>query len=153
MTRLPSADQLFVQPSGAVVAVAQVGNEAWFARVRGPGPASRLTVTRGAVLAGGRGSRLGGAKPTAELAGRPLIAYPLEALTEAGLDPFIVAKPSTDLRGRPLAPTTGLKTTAPRAGGAPGEVEIVAEPEEPTHPLAGIVAALSFSLPLKESRW
>ena len=29
------------------------------------------------ILAGGRGSRLGGEKATAQLAGRPLIAYPL----------------------------------------------------------------------------
>lgn len=76
----------------------------------------------GAVLAGGRGSRLGGAKPTAEVAGRPLIAYPLAALTEAGLEPFVVAKPSTSL------PPTGT--------------EVVTEREEPWHPLAGIVAAL-----------
>ena len=47
----------------------------------------------GVVLAGGRGSRLGGAKPTAELAGRPLISYPLAALAEAGLDAAVVAKP------------------------------------------------------------
>jgi molybdopterin-guanine dinucleotide biosynthesis protein A len=44
-------------------------------------------------------------------------------LAVAGIDSFIVAKPSTDLRGEV-------------------EVEVVAEPERPTHPLAGIVAAL-----------
>ncbi|MBS1893220.1 MAG: molybdenum cofactor guanylyltransferase [Actinobacteria bacterium] len=91
------------------------------AAVLRPGPRV-LKATRGAVLAGGRGSRLSGAKPTADLAGRPLIAYPLAALAEAGLDPFIVAKPDSVL--------------------APGEAEVVREPEEPTHPLAGIVAAL-----------
>jgi len=132
----------------------------------------------GAVLAGGRGSRLGDAKPTADLAGRPLISYPLAALTAAGLEPFVVAKPSSDLRGRPLARQTDLKTTAARAPdqrttatggpdqrttaigvpgqgrtppGAPdqrttaialGEIEVVTEPAEPTHPLVGIVAAL-----------
>ncbi|MBS1844860.1 MAG: molybdenum cofactor guanylyltransferase [Actinobacteria bacterium] len=105
------------------------------AAVLRPGPRV-LKATRGAVLAGGRGSRLGGAKPTATLSGRPLIAYPLQSLTEAGLTPFIVAKPSTDLRGRPLARSTGQRTTAL------GDVEIAIEPEEPTHPLAGIVAAL-----------
>jgi molybdenum cofactor guanylyltransferase len=78
--------------------------------------------TRGAVLAGGRGSRLGGAKATTELAGKPLIAYPLAALAAAGLDPFVVAKPGTELSV--LA------------------AEIVVEPEEPVHPLVGIVAAL-----------
>lgn len=57
----------------------------------------------------------------AELAGRPLISYPLAALAAAGVDAFVVAKPSSDLRG---------------------EVEIVTEPAEPTHPLVGIVAAL-----------
>jgi len=153
----------------------------------------------GAVLAGGQGSRLGGAKPTADLAGRPLISYPLAALAAAGIEPFVVAKHSTDLRGRPMDRQTDLRTTAlgvpderttavgvpdqkaPAAGapderpppapgvpdlwttaaGAPGQgrtpprapderttapalggVEIVTEPDEPTHPLAGIVAAL-----------
>jgi len=102
----------------------------------------------GAVLAGGRGSRLDGAKPTADLAGRPLISYPLAALAAAGIEPFVVAKPSTDLRGRPLARQTGLRTTAIGMPGqrttttALGEVEIVTEPAEPTHPLVGIVAAL-----------
>jgi molybdopterin-guanine dinucleotide biosynthesis protein A len=76
----------------------------------------------GVVLAGGRGSRLGGAKPTAELAGRPLISYPLTALAEAGLEAFIVAKPGTEL--------------------PPLDVGILTEPAEPVHPLAGIVAAL-----------
>jgi molybdopterin-guanine dinucleotide biosynthesis protein A len=76
----------------------------------------------GAVLAGGRGSRLGGAKPTADLAGRPLISYPLAALAAAGIEPFVVAKSSAAI--------------------AFGEVEVVTEPAEPTHPLVGIVAAL-----------
>lgn len=123
---------------------------------------------RGAVLAGGHGSRLGGAKPTADLAGRPLISYPLGALIAAGIEPFVVAKPSSDPRGRPLARQTDFKTTAaggpdqrttavgaPGQGrtppGAPGErttaialgeIEVVPEPAEPTHPLVGIIAAL-----------
>jgi molybdopterin-guanine dinucleotide biosynthesis protein A len=75
----------------------------------------------GAVLAGGRGSRLGGAKATAELAGRPLISYPLAALAAAGIEAFVVAKAGTELDV---------------------ESEIVTEPGEPTHPLSGIVAAL-----------
>jgi molybdopterin-guanine dinucleotide biosynthesis protein A len=99
-------------------------------------------TTRGAVLAGGRGSRLGGAKATTELAGRSLISYPLAALAAAGLDPFVVAKPSSDLRGRPLALTTAKWTTAPGWLEQVEEVEVVTEPEQPTHPLAGIVAAL-----------
>lgn len=111
----------------------------------------------GVVLAGGRGSRLGGAKAMAELAGRPLISYPLTALLEAGLEAVVVAKPGTDLDGRPLArPTpggrplareTGLKTTAPAGAGqrttaGEGFVPVLTEPAEPVHPLAGIVAAL-----------
>jgi len=76
----------------------------------------------GAVLAGGHGSRLGGAKAMADLGGRPLISYPLAALAAAGLESFVVAKPSSALRDLP--------------------VEVVTEPEEPRHPLAGIVAAL-----------
>jgi molybdopterin-guanine dinucleotide biosynthesis protein A len=76
----------------------------------------------GVVLAGGRGSRLGGAKPTAELAGRPLISYPLAALAEAGLEAAVVSKPDTDL--------------------PPLDVDVLTERAEPVHPLAGIVAAL-----------
>jgi molybdopterin-guanine dinucleotide biosynthesis protein A len=85
-----------------------------------PAPAGEAL---GAVLAGGRGRRLGGAKPTVELAGRPLIAYPLAALAAAGLGAVVVAKRSSVLPASPA-------------------VEIVVEPDEPTHPLAGIVAAL-----------
>lgn len=76
----------------------------------------------GAVLAGGRGRRLGGAKPTAELVGRPLIAYPLAALAAAGIEAFVVAKPDSELPSL--------------------DVGVLTEPAEPTHPLAGIVAAL-----------
>jgi molybdenum cofactor guanylyltransferase len=77
----------------------------------------------GAVLAGGRGSRIGAPKATVELAGRPLIDYPLAALAAAGLGAIVVAKRSSVLPD-PLA------------------AEVVVEPDEPTHPLAGIVAAL-----------
>jgi molybdopterin-guanine dinucleotide biosynthesis protein A len=76
----------------------------------------------GAVLAGGAGTRLGGAKATTELAGRPLIEYPIAAAEAAGLEPLVVAKPDSEL--------------------PPLSVEIVREPEEPRHPLCGIVAAL-----------
>jgi molybdopterin-guanine dinucleotide biosynthesis protein A len=93
-------------------------------------------VALGVVLAGGRGSRLGGAKPAADLAGRPLISYPLAALAEAGLSALVVAKPGSDLRGRSLLLVARQRTTAL------GPVEVVVEPAEPVHPLAGIVAAL-----------
>lgn len=80
---------------------------------------------RAAILAGGKGSRLGGEKASAELAGRPLIAYPVEAARGAGLDPFVVAK---------------------RGSGLPElDCEVVREPDEPTHPLLGIVTALEAS--------
>jgi molybdopterin-guanine dinucleotide biosynthesis protein A len=80
------------------------------------------TEALGVVLAGGRGSRLGGAKATAQLAGRPLISYPLAALAGAGLEAVVVAKPGVEL--------------------PPLDVDVLTEPEEPVHPLTGIVAAL-----------
>lgn len=87
-----------------------------------------------AILAGGRGTRLGGDKVSAELAGRPLIAYPLEAAASAlgGVPPgsegglVVVAKPETK-----LPPAVDLMG-----------VRVVREPAEPVHPLAGVVAAL-----------
>jgi molybdopterin-guanine dinucleotide biosynthesis protein A len=84
------------------------------------------------VLAGGRGRRLGGGKAMALLAGRPLISYALAAMAAAGLDTFVVAKPDTEL------PPLGGDAGAANAAG----VEIVLEPAHPSHPLAGIVAAL-----------
>ena len=36
----------------------------------------------GVVLAGGMGRRIGGSKATVELAGRPLLCYPLDAMGE-----------------------------------------------------------------------
>lgn len=76
----------------------------------------------GAILAGGRGSRIGGAKALVELADRPLISYPLAAVDKAGLEAVVVAKPDSELP--PLA------------------CRVVHEPEQPRHPLCGIVAAL-----------
>ena len=80
---------------------------------------------RAAILAGGRGSRIGASKATVLLAGRPLASYPADAAREAGLDPFFVAKAGTPL------PDLGI--------------EVVAEPDTPVHPLAGIVAALEHA--------
>jgi molybdenum cofactor guanylyltransferase len=77
----------------------------------------------GAILAGGRGARLGGAKALTELGGRPLIAWPLAALAAALDDVVVVAKADTPL---------------PEL-----DVEVWTEPEEPAHPRAGIVHALS----------
>jgi molybdenum cofactor guanylyltransferase len=76
----------------------------------------------GAILAGGRSTRLERPKPTAPLAGRPLIDYPLQALEAAGLETVIVAKRDTTL--------------------PPGGAPVWEEPDEPAHPLLGIVTAL-----------
>lgn len=73
-------------------------------------------------MAGGRGSRMDGPKAGADLAGLPLIAYPIAAARRAGLEPTVVAKADTDL------PTL--------------DCEVLVEAAEPVHPLAGIVAAL-----------
>ena len=50
-----------------------------------------------AVLAGGRGRRMGASKAAVPLAGEPLIARPLAAARAAGLDAVVVAKPDTEL--------------------------------------------------------
>jgi molybdopterin-guanine dinucleotide biosynthesis protein A len=76
-----------------------------------------------AVLAGGRGRRLGGAKPIAELGARPLVTWPLEAARAAGLDAVVIAKAAT-----PLPDDLG--------------VPVWLEPDEPSHPLVGLVHAL-----------
>lgn len=78
-----------------------------------------------AVLAGGRGRRMGGAKVGALLAGRPLAAWPVAAARAAGLDPVLVAKPDTDL------PDLG--------------VPVVHEADERHHPFAGVLAALDHA--------
>ncbi len=78
-----------------------------------------------AVLAGGRATRLGGAKATAMLAGRPLLCHALAAAREAGLEAVVVAKPATVL---------------------PAVEELVLrEPQDPTHPLRGVLTALDFA--------
>jgi molybdopterin-guanine dinucleotide biosynthesis protein A len=59
-------------------------------------PGNRRQVV-GAVLAGGKGSPIGGSKAMVELAGRALICYPLSAVQEAGLEPVVVAKRDTEL--------------------------------------------------------
>jgi molybdopterin-guanine dinucleotide biosynthesis protein A len=76
-----------------------------------------------AVLAGGRGSRLGGAKPTALLRGEPLIAHVLRVAPDA----VVVAK-----RDTPLPPL---------------DVPVWIEPDEPFHPLTGLVHALEHGDP------
>lgn len=78
-----------------------------------------------AVLAGGLGSRMGQPKATVPLGGRPLISYPLAAATAAGLDPIVVAKAGTPLPGV--------------------DSPVVLEPDEPRHPLRGLMSALEAS--------
>jgi len=79
-----------------------------------------------AVLAGGRGSRIGGSKAVLPLAGRPLLAYPLAAAAQAGLPAVVVAKPGTQLP--PL-----------------GEAVLLREPELPIHPLLGALTAIDHA--------
>ena len=79
----------------------------------------------GAVLAGGAGKRFGGRKASVELCGRPLIAYPIAALREAGLDVVVVAKRQTPLPDL--------------------EVPVVHDASAVLHPLAGVLAALDHT--------
>lgn len=74
------------------------------------------------MLAGGAGERIGGAKASVQLEGRPLIAWPLAAAEAAALRPFVVAKADSEL--------------------PPLDHPIVFEPLSPRHPLTGLVAAL-----------
>ncbi len=78
----------------------------------------------GVVLAGGAGRRLGsGSKAAAPLAGRPLVEYPLDALAGVCERVAVVCKRGTSLPDLPGA-------------------ERWDEPDEPRHPLTGIVHAL-----------
>lgn len=77
----------------------------------------------GVVLAGGLGRRLGGAKATAELGGRPLISYPLDTLGAVCDRVVVVCKKETRLPDLDTA-------------------ERWDEPDDPHHPIAGLVHAL-----------
>jgi molybdopterin-guanine dinucleotide biosynthesis protein A len=80
----------------------------------------------GVVLAGGLGARLGGRKATVELAGKPLISYPLDALSSVLSEVTVVAKTDTELPSLP-------------------GVTVWLEPQTPRHPLVGIVQALGLA--------
>jgi molybdopterin-guanine dinucleotide biosynthesis protein A len=80
----------------------------------------------GVILAGGAGRRIGGSKAMVKLAGKPLIAYPLEALTLALDDVAVIAKADTLLPSMP-------------------GVTIWIEPVTPRHPLVGLAHALAFA--------
>jgi molybdopterin-guanine dinucleotide biosynthesis protein A len=81
-----------------------------------------------AVLAGGRSRRMGAAKAVVPLGGEPLIARPLAAAADAGLEAVVVAKPASEL--------------------PPLDVPVWFEPAEPRHPLAGVVRALESGRPV-----
>lgn len=80
-----------------------------------------------AILAGGRSTRMGRPKPLVELAGRPLIDYPVAAARSVELEPWVIAKPDSRL--------------------PPLDCRLVEEPPRPFHPLCGIVTALRAAAP------
>jgi molybdopterin-guanine dinucleotide biosynthesis protein A len=94
-------------------------------RRRDPGVQARRDPV-GVILAGGKGTRMGGSKAVVNLNGRPLISYPLEAMWRALGNVAIVAKIDTEL---------------PSVAG----VTVWIEPDEPRHPLVGIVHALGLA--------
>ncbi len=89
-------------------------------------PVRRRNQPVGVVLAGGLGMRMGGSKAIVALGGRPLICYPLDALSAALRDVAIVAKPDTELPSLP-----GMR--------------VWIEPAQPRHPLVGLINALELA--------
>lgn len=85
-------------------------------------PTQRSSEAVAVILAGGRGTRIGGEKAIVPLHGHPMIEYPLQAAQRAGLRPVVVAKRTTVL--------------------PPLEADLLIEPDEPHHPLCGVVTAL-----------
>ena len=83
----------------------------------------------GVLLAGGAARRMGGDKLRAPLRGRPLAVWALDALCGACDEVVVAAKAGTAL---PALPTGVLRLD---------------EPDEPRHPLAGVVAALRHAGP------
>jgi molybdenum cofactor guanylyltransferase len=88
--------------------------------------ASTAAEPFGAVLAGGAGRRIGGTKAMVELRGRPLLTYPLAAMTAVLAEVAVIAKARTELP--PL----------------PG-VTVWIEPNELSHPLVGVLHALAMA--------
>jgi molybdopterin-guanine dinucleotide biosynthesis protein A len=85
----------------------------------------RRAVSVGAVLAGGQSSRMGRPKPMVELGGRPMLARIVGTVGSAGLEPVVVAKPDSEL---------------PHV-----DCRVLSEPDQPSHPLTGLVTALRAS--------
>ena len=71
-----------------------------------------------AILAGGRSTRMGRPKALVELAGRPLVEYPIAAARSVDLEPWVIAKPDSEL--------------------PPLDCRLLAEPAQPLHPLCGV---------------
>jgi molybdopterin-guanine dinucleotide biosynthesis protein A len=69
---------------------------------------------------------MGGSKAAVNLCGRPLVSYPLDALSSCVTEIAIIAKADTEL---------------PSLSG----VMVWIEPDEPRHPLTGIVEALGLA--------
>ena len=101
------------------------GNRSTSAGETDRAPAGRAAPI-GVVLAGGPGSRIGGAKAIVQLRGRPLIAYPLAALQSVLDDVVVVAKSDTKL---------------PSLAG----VTVWVEPQSLAHPLVGLVHAIGLA--------
>jgi molybdopterin-guanine dinucleotide biosynthesis protein A len=80
------------------------------------------------VLAGGAGKRLGGAKAEARVAGRPLSGWALEVLDDLVMEGVLAG----------VAIVCKAETRLPDVGATP----VWFEPDEPRHPLAGVVHAL-----------
>src|SRR5215475_14082380 len=80
----------------------------------------------GVILAGGLGRRIGGSKAVVQLAGQPLISYPLLAVRTALSDVAVIAKADTQLPSMP-------------------GVTVWVEPDLPRHPVVGIVQALALA--------
>jgi molybdopterin-guanine dinucleotide biosynthesis protein A len=80
----------------------------------------------GVILAGGRGQRIGGAKATVELQGRPLICYPLGVLGSVLAEVVVIAKSDTALPSLP-------------------GVTVWVEAQATYHPLVGIVGAIGLA--------
>jgi len=86
-------------------------------------PPDRRPATVVAILAGGRSRRMGVPKAGVLLDGVPLLGHAVAAVRASGLRPVVVAKAGSVLPDVP-------------------DLERWDEPDEPTHPLAGVVAAL-----------
>jgi molybdopterin-guanine dinucleotide biosynthesis protein A len=80
----------------------------------------------GVVLAGGPGVRIGGAKPTVALRGRPLVRYPVAAMKLVLSEVAVIAKADTALP-HPLGAMVWI------------------EPDLPVDPLLGISEALALA--------